>query len=68
MAGIGHLNKQHILKDNTRRDGTGIAVGAGEYTSETIDGALIFADQTAVDTYATARGFPAGRFTFLTVP
>jgi hypothetical protein len=68
MAGIGVKNKLHILRDNSKSDGTGIPVGAGGYTCEAIKDGILFANQGAVDTYATARGFAAGDFVFTTLP
>ncbi len=69
MAGIGVKGNLHILRDNSANSGTGIPVGAGLYTCEgAIKDAIRFADQAAVDTYATARGFAAGEFRFVALP
>jgi len=69
MAGIGVKGRWHLLRDNTRNDGTGIPVGAGEYTCEAIrDAITTFADQAAVNVYAQARGFAAGEFVYVALP
>jgi hypothetical protein len=68
MPGIGVKNRLHVLRDNTQNDGTGIPVGAGDYTCEAIKDGLLFVNQAGVDAYATARGFAAGAFTFVALP
>ena len=49
MAGIGvkQTGPGHVLKHDGH--GATVPVGAGEYTSEALGDALLFADQTAVN-------------------